>query len=218
MLTLADQPDTFYLRIQKPEEMELLHRKDIVVRWRIRTEYGFTWKYISHEFYERQTLVTDWKKADSYRVPMTGGLRALIESSLEWEIWQEFWAGQEPEDGDQTPLTPPQRSLPGIDRRRLFEMLLTWRMSRMAQPRDIPQAVEALRLRLNGNANELGRRTRLSHATIVMVHSGVRSLSGSAMMRMAEVADQLMEWFVAKLLRSHAMVASLNVIRRGGHR
>lgn len=209
MLTMDPiQPDTFYLRIQNQEEQEQqLRKKEIVVRWSITPDKGLTWEYIRHEFFERPTLATDWTMTEAYRVELGHGLRALIESHLEWEFWREFTPSESPD----------QPRLP-IDRRRLLQMLVAWRMSKMASVKTPQQAVDVLRQRLGGNISDLARRARTNRTSLLLTDAGVRNLSGSVMIRLAEVADQLMEWKASAVLRSHAMVASLNVSRRGGHR
>lgn len=209
MLSLAEQPDTFYLRIQRAEEQDALRKKEILVRWSISSDRGLTWQYVRHEFYERPTLVADWSLSEKYQVPMTEGLKALIESILEWEFWDEFRA-QEP-GSQEKPRLP-------IDRRRLLRMLVAWRMSRMADPKSVAQAVEALQHRVGGSLYDLGQRVKIASASLYLASSGARGLSGRYLTRLAELADQLMEWKVAAFLRSHAMVAGLNVTRRGGHR
>lgn len=209
MLTLAEQPDTFYLRIQKPEEEEQLRKKDILVTWSIGRDRGFYWEYLRHEFFERPTLASEWTLKESYKITMTHSLHALIESTLEWEVWQEFY------DAHDHPA--PEQRLP-IDRRRLFQILLGWRMKRMAQPKSVQEAVDALRQRVGGSISQLASRVGVNHTSLYYSTAGVRGLAGSTMIKLARLADQLMEWRCADVLRSNAMVASLNVNRRGGKR
>jgi len=209
MLTLAEQPDTFYLRIEKQEEQDTLRKKDILVRWSISSDRGFTWEYLQHEYYERSTLLSDWVMTDKYKIKMTRGLEALIESQLEWEVWQEFYDSQKHPDPDNRMK---------IDRRRLFGLLVTWRMSKMADVKNPQEAVDVLRWRMGGNISELARQALTNRTSLILTDAGVRNLSGSVMKRLARIADRLMEWKCAEKLRSHAMVAGLNVNRRGGHR
>lgn len=210
MLLLDDQPDTFLLRIQNPSEQRELRKKEIVVRWSVTPDRGLTWQYLRHEFFERPALLSEWSLTESYQVRMTGGLQALIESQLEWEIWEEF--------------TPPDPSNPnphprlGIDRRRLFGILLGWRMSRMGDPHSIAEAVYIVRQASGLGTNEFAAALGTNHATISFAESGKRGLSPSVIKKLEMMANRLMEWKVAEYLRSQSMVAWLNTTRRGGHR
>lgn len=209
MLLLAEQPDTFYLRIQNPAEQDDLHKKEIVIRWSISPDRGFTWEYVRHEFFERPALATDWTMTESYQVRLTDGLKALIKSHLEWEIWEEFWDSRDSANTNQR--------LP-IDRRRLFQFLLTFRLSKMCHPRNVTEAIFAVRRASRLGTNEFAAALGTNHSSISLAEAGKRSLPSSTMKKLEMMANRVMEWKVAEYLRSMAMVARLNLSRKGGHR
>lgn len=221
MILPTDQQDTFLLVIRDHGFHELLERTDIVAGFWLDDRRGFDWKYLRHETWERPTLTSRWSKSGTYQVEgLSSFLREKIQTHLREEVAKEFLVGEEDRSNRERPPAKPTAPLTeeNIDRRRFWSILIAYRVSRMADPHSIQDCVLALKKKTGIPSGRLATILECSPSYITHLEHGERSLSSTKAEQLADIADELMEWKIARFLRSHALVQRHKSYERGGPR